>query len=154
MKSYPQQVLVLLIAGALLILAACGAADTPASSTEGSDGAKQTTVEIVATEFSFAPKTIKAKANQPITIVFKNNGNIEHDWSIAAIEAKDIHSSSEAGEDSHSHSSSSPATHVVAMPGKSATLTFTPTKAGEYEFICTIAGHKEAGMSGILQVED
>lgn len=39
-----------------------------------------------------------------------------------------------------------------ADPGTTATVMFTPTKAGEYDFTCTISGHKEAGMVGKLVV--
>ena len=39
-----------------------------------------------------------------------------------------------------------------AMPGMSASVMFTPTQIGEYEFYCTIPGHREAGMVGRLIV--
>ena len=42
---------------------------------------------------------------------------------------------------------------VVLQPGESGTLSFTPTEAGEYEFYCTVIGHREAGMVGTLTVE-
>jgi len=42
----------------------------------------------------------------------------------------------------------------VTSPGDSATIEFTPTKAGTYEFFCTTAGHKEAGMIGTLVVRE
>ena len=37
-------------------------------------------------------------------------------------------------------------------PGTTATVLFTPTQIGEYEFECTIPGHKEAGMVGRVTV--
>jgi uncharacterized cupredoxin-like copper-binding protein len=37
--------------------------------------------------------------------------------------------------------------------GQAGTLEFTPTKPGTYEFICTVPGHKEAGMVGALIVK-
>ena len=45
-----------------------------------------------------------------------------------------------------------PKLHVAAGAGGKGTLTFTPSKPGTYEFYCTVAGHKEAGMVGILTV--
>jgi uncharacterized cupredoxin-like copper-binding protein len=48
--------------------------------------------------------------------------------------------------------SEEPELHVAAGPGQSATLDFTPSKPGTYEFWCTVPGHKEAGMRGTLVV--
>jgi uncharacterized cupredoxin-like copper-binding protein len=41
---------------------------------------------------------------------------------------------------------------AIAKPGQTTTLEFTPTAPGTYEYICTIPGHKEAGMKGTLTV--
>lgn len=38
--------------------------------------------------------------------------------------------------------------------GETKTLTFNSGAAGEYEFYCSIPGHREAGMVGKLIVED
>jgi uncharacterized cupredoxin-like copper-binding protein len=38
-------------------------------------------------------------------------------------------------------------------PGESATLEVTFTKPGKYPYLCTIPGHAEAGMKGVLTVE-
>jgi uncharacterized cupredoxin-like copper-binding protein len=46
-----------------------------------------------------------------------------------------------------------PQLHVAAMMGQTGVLEFTPTKPGTYEFFCTVAGHKEAGMVGTLVVK-
>jgi uncharacterized cupredoxin-like copper-binding protein len=46
-----------------------------------------------------------------------------------------------------------PKLHVAAGPGAQAKLTFTPSRAGTYEFFCTVVGHKEAGMAGTLTVK-
>jgi uncharacterized cupredoxin-like copper-binding protein len=45
-----------------------------------------------------------------------------------------------------------PVLHVAAEPGASNHLSFTPTKPGNYQFYCTVPGHKEAGMVGTLVV--
>jgi uncharacterized cupredoxin-like copper-binding protein len=46
-----------------------------------------------------------------------------------------------------------PKLHVAAGPAGQGKLTFTPSKAGTYEFYCTVAEHKEAGMVGTLTVK-
>jgi uncharacterized cupredoxin-like copper-binding protein len=42
--------------------------------------------------------------------------------------------------------------HVGAAANGSGTIEFTPSQPGTYEFFCTVAGHKEAGMVGSLVV--
>ena len=41
---------------------------------------------------------------------------------------------------------------TLTSPGKSATLKVTITKAGTYEFLCTVPGHAAAGMKGLAKV--
>src|SRR3972149_6076945 len=38
------------------------------------------------------------------------------------------------------------------QPGATATLTFLPRVRGRFPFACTIEGHREAGMVGLLEV--
>ena len=46
-----------------------------------------------------------------------------------------------------------PMLHVAVGIGSTGTLQFTPSTPGTYQFICTVAGHKEAGMVGTLIVK-
>lgn len=46
-----------------------------------------------------------------------------------------------------------PEIHVAAPIGENNTIEFTPSEPGEYEFLCTVSGHKEAGMVGTLIVK-
>ena len=81
-----------------------------------------------------------------------NNGTLEHDFSIIEFPTSGP-SSSEGGMDHDmGEMAETPDLHVAAAVGQSATLEFTPSKAGTYEFFCTVAGHKEAGMVGTLVV--
>lgn len=97
-----------------------------------------TEVKVVATELKFAPPTIQAKVGQPIKIVLDNKGAIEHDIAFPTVKADKPGASLKA----------------VARAGQTATLEFTPTATGSYEYICTIPGHKEAGMKGKINVVD
>jgi len=58
-----------------------------------------------------------------------NTGKLEHDVTIPALGVA-----------------------LKAGAGKSATQTVTPTKEGTFDFLCSIAGHKKAGMQGSLTV--
>ena len=41
---------------------------------------------------------------------------------------------------------------VIVSPGKTATVKFTPARAGTFEFGCMIKGHYEAGQKGTLTI--
>jgi uncharacterized cupredoxin-like copper-binding protein len=97
-----------------------------------------TEVRVVATDLKFTPPTIQAKVGQPIKIVLENKGAIEHDIAFPTLKADQPGASLKA----------------LAKPGQTATLEFTPTTKGSYEYICTIPGHKEAGMKGKINVVD
>jgi len=95
-----------------------------------------TEAKIVATDLKFTPTTIAAKVGQPVKVTFENKGVIEHDLTFPGMKAD----------------KSADALKAVARAGQSATLEFTPTAAGKYDYICTIPGHKEAGMKGTINV--
>jgi uncharacterized cupredoxin-like copper-binding protein len=82
-----------------------------------------------------------------VTLV--NNGSLEHDFSIMEFPME--MTSAETG--GHEMGSGmEPEMHMSAMAGETMTTEFTPTAPGSYEFFCTVAGHKEAGMVGMLTV--
>ena len=95
-----------------------------------------TEITVTATDLKFTPPTLQAKVGQKVKIVLENKGVIEHDISFPTLKADKPANSLKA----------------VAKPGQSATIEFTPTAAGTYEYICTIPGHKEAGMKGTINV--
>src|SRR6266496_5053180 len=94
--------------------------------------------KIVATDLKFTPATLQAKVGQPIRITFENKGVIEHDLTFPTIKADKPAST----------------LTVIAKPGQTVTLEFTPTAKGSYEYICTIPGHKDAGMKGTINVTE
>ena len=93
-------------------------------------------VQIVAgsteNEFVFTPKEVAVLAGQPVTVTVINKGKVEHDFHIEALGVK---------------------LHSLVPPGKSASLAFTPTKKGSFEFFCLVPGHKEVGMKGVIIVK-
>lgn len=95
-------------------------------------------VKVLATDLKFNPPTIQAKVGQPIKIVLQNDGAIEHDIAFPTIKADQPGASLK----------------VLAKPGQTATLEFTPTAKGSYEYICTLPGHKESGMKGKVNVAE
>ncbi|MCC7369535.1 MAG: cupredoxin domain-containing protein [Chloroflexi bacterium] len=95
-------------------------------------------IKVQATDLKFGPPTLQAKVGQPVKIVLENKGAIEHDIAFPTLKANKPAADLKA----------------VARTGQTATLEFTPTAKGVYEYVCTIPGHKEAGMKGTINVTD
>jgi uncharacterized cupredoxin-like copper-binding protein len=112
-------------------------------------------LSIEAKEFSFSPAQATIRIGQQVEVVMKNTGVVAHDFTIEKIK---LEGKATAHGDEHAMDSMSgmdPDTlpvHVAAEPNHTATVTFTPSEAGEYEFYCTVAGHKASGMVGKLTV--
>jgi uncharacterized cupredoxin-like copper-binding protein len=122
-------------------LAACGGAAT------GSTEPK--TITLTLNEFQFQPADITVNVGQPIKLVLKNNGTVLHDFvsTDAMVEVM-----AEQGA-MHDMAGMPTAMHAAIEAGQQSTLEFKATQAGTYTFYCTIAGHKEAGMTGKLIVK-
>ena len=131
-------------AGALLCLAVlvagCGGSKkSAASESEGTKttlagvsandhGTKQVSgkTEIELDDYYFDPTVLKGKPGQKVTLELKNEGKVEHNFSI---DAQNIDKDLDAGE--------------------SATVTVTIPQSGQISFYCKY--HKSRGMAGALQ---
>ncbi len=82
-------------------------------------------------EYSFTPNTVTLTAGQPVTLTLKNTGTLQHDFAIPDLNV----------------------TSPVVNPGQTTTYTFTPSRAGTFQFICNQPGHKEAGMVGTATIQ-
>ena len=130
----------------IIALAACGATSSAPSTPQS--------VAVTAKEFGFAPAQLTVTAGQLVELTFQNTGAVEHDWSVREIDLTG--NPTVTGETGGGHMidmHDAPKLHVAAGPGTQGKLTFTPSKAGTYEFFCTVAGHKQAGMVGTLTVK-
>src|SRR5207237_291877 len=78
-----------------------------------------------ASEFKFAPNELQMAGPGDLTVNVKNAGQIEHDFVIEGLDGR-----------------------LVVPAGQTATKLFPIAKVGIYTFVCSIPGHKEAGMSG------
>lgn len=139
-----QKLVFLVLAGLTLALAACSGVAAP------SQGAQQITIE--ANEFKFQPATIEVSKDRPVKLTMRNKGTVEHDWAIMKIPMMGMKESGAVSHDT-SGSAGKPELHMSAMTGQVAEVEFTPTQAGTYQIVCTVAGHKEAGMVGTLIVK-
>lgn len=135
------------------LVAACADASDAAS-----NGRPQT---VVATELRFAPDRLTAPAGRPVQLKLRNEGSVDHDWVVVELPVTGVADDQAGGHvhtggtghGDHVHAAG-PATVVAhAAPGTESRIWFTPTEAGRYAFYCSLPGHREAGMHGVLIVE-
>jgi len=144
-----KRLVTVLFFGVMILLAACSAAEPEELSTAE--------FSLTATDLAFSPNRLEVVTGQPVKITLTNEGALEHDFSIMEMpHVGEIHADNDMGGEMMGHDMSSmeelPEIHMAAAPGGSSTIEFTPSTTGEYEFYCTVAGHKEAGMAGMLVV--
>jgi high-affinity iron transporter len=117
------------IAALALLLAACG------SGTAGGSGAAVSAIpgaiQVAASEYKFDPSTVSTKAGS-VTFQVTNKGTTEHEFEI--------------------FKGDSTVDEVEGLvPGMTRDLTVT-LQAGEYTYVCKLAGHDQLGMKGTLTV--
>ncbi|TXG85763.1 MAG: hypothetical protein E6R14_04150 [Thermomicrobiales bacterium] len=109
------------------------AATTPAAaSTVAAPPTTHSSVKLLAKDIAYDPTTITIQVSDlPVTITMENTGAAEHDFVIDALDIK-----------------------VTAAPGETVEIVIpVGAAAGEYQFHCSVPGHKEAGMVGTLIIE-
>jgi uncharacterized cupredoxin-like copper-binding protein len=115
----------------------------PAAVTQGVD----TPLRVEMAEFVFRPSTIRLTAGRPVKLLFVNRGQIAHQF-----QADYFRSLPVSIVDATMHLESPGITIVRLEPGARATIEFLPRAKGRFPFACTIEGHREAGMQGVLEV--
>ncbi len=90
------------------------------------------TIKVSAQEWFYTPNRISVEKGQVITIIFINNGTIPHNLFIDGYNL----------------------TTDTINPGDKYTLTFVADVAGEFVFWCTVPGHKDQGLRGVLIVNN
>ena len=142
---------VVIVAGVLMVFAAagCGSSSSSSSGTttasSGSGGGGQKTIaglkandhgtktvtketEVELDDYYFNPTVIQGKAGQKVTLELKNEGKIEHSFTLAAQNID-----------------------KTLSPGEDAKVTVTIPASGAVSFYCKF--HKSEGMAGALAVE-
>lgn len=118
-----------LAATALLAVTACGGGQAGPS---GPAATASRAIQLVASEFKFDPTESSASAGQ-VAFTIRNSGSIEHDFEL--IDEK----------------GASLAKIPIIAPGSSERVSAT-LAAGRYSYVCTLPGHKQAGMVGSVAV--
>ena len=128
----PSKLFVLVIAGLILAVAGCQRVAQPPAQRTVEEGTAQV-VNVVAKEFAFEPKEIKLHAGMT-KIVVRNNGAVEHDFEIVGVAE---HGAEHEGK--------------LIQPSEAREVEV-ELKPGTYQVVCTVAGHKEAGMVAAIVV--
>lgn len=129
------------ILAALMILSAVGVAAC------GSTAGPTNSIRVTMTDFAFSPNSFTVPAGQEISVEATNNGAVAHSFVIM-----------KAGDQVKDHFTDADKAGVYwavanVPPGESVKGTFrAPTQPGEYQIVCGIAGHFEAGMVAKLTV--
>ena len=134
-------------AGLSLLLSACGgeAKPTAAKSDAPAGGAAASVTTLTMQDIKYDKAALTGTKGQALTINLTNQGALEHDFTIDKIDGK-------ATVDGKDATSATAAVHAAVKSKGTAKVEITPNAAGTFEFYCTVAGHKEAGMKGTLTV--
>ncbi len=127
------------------------------------------TINLQMKEMSFTPMNISLKAGQPVQFNISNTGKAVHEFQ-AYVTPKTA-PKDEAGWDAYMTKNTlwlgskdvkltvdgkvvkGPFIEVQLNSGQKGVLTFTPSKAGNFDIACHKPGHYESGMKGKLQVK-
>ena len=110
-------------------------------------GAPSTSIRVTMTDFQFMPSSFTVPSGQQINFTATNNGGVEHSFVIM-----------KQGSEVNANFSDKDEANVywgqTAIPaGQNVNATFTaPNEPGEYQILCAVHGHIEAGMVGKLIV--
>jgi plastocyanin len=89
------------------------------------------TFNLTGKNFAFSQKEIRVKKGDTVTINFESTNGF-HDWTVDEFNAK---------------------TQQVEV-GTKTSVTFVADKVGTFEYYCSVGSHRQAGMVGILAVEE
>ena len=95
---------------------------------------------VIASDFEFDTEVVEVTAGAQIVVELRNTGGLEHTWAVL-----------NAGIDLATADDMPDGQILASVAGRSGTVTFTGPPAGDYQIICTIAGHLEAGMEATLR---
>ena len=138
----------LLLAGGLVALVAlvAGCSDSDGPDTPSGE-VQRITVDMA--ELKYEPMRLSVRAGQPVEVTVRNLGTADHDFVVAGLPAKDIKRVT-AGHGGHGGGGDEIVGH--AKPKQTVRVRFTPLETGDFEIFCSLPGHKEGGMVGVLTV--
>lgn len=104
-------------------------------------------VKIDMTEFAFRPATVRIRVGRPVRLIFRNRGQIAHQFETDYLRKTWVRMTNESV-----YVETNGLDFMGVQPGAWGRLEFMPRRVGRFAFLCTIEGHREAGMQGVLEV--
>ncbi|MFS1514472.1 plastocyanin/azurin family copper-binding protein [Chengkuizengella sp. SCS-71B] len=132
------------------------------------------TIEVSAFEMGYDPDKITLQVGKEYELVLTNEGQIFHDLTESELDVEITYMSEMAehsdeqsfldtffsiqkvyADEGHGEKKNDgmKSIHMNANAGQTVSIKFIPKETGEFEFFCTVPGHKEAGMIGKFIVE-
>lgn len=115
------------------------------------------TIEVIARDIEFSTGEIEVKPGETVRFVIRNEGELEHDFTVGDADTQAAHRAemqammSGSGDgDGHKHETQNA---VMVAPGETAELVWTFADGEGIEFGCNVPGHFEAGMRGAFKLE-
>ena len=93
-------------------------------------GPRIRTFDMIGKNYRFSPETLRVDVGDTVRINFSNPDVVPHLIDLPAFN-----------------------THIALIPGGSFPLEFIADKAGTFPYVCSVPGHEEAGMTGVLIVD-
>jgi uncharacterized cupredoxin-like copper-binding protein len=97
----------------------------------------------------FNPSELAIKKGESVRFVVKNTGKLEHEIVLGTMDELKMHAEMMKKDPGMKHKEPN---ELDVAPGKSGTLGWQFTKAGEFYYGCLVPGHLEAGMVGKIVV--
>lgn len=129
----------------IALIAAAVLARGPAG--RGSAATPPSPIRVVMREFAFRPTVIRLAAGVPATLELINEGQLAHQFGSPVLRR-----AAATVWDDDLHVEATDVEIVRLQPGHRARLSFVPRTRGRFRFTCSIEGHAEAGMAGVVDV--
>lgn len=117
----------------------------------GIDWSGATEIEIALQDHHYEPEQISLKRGQPYRLVLKNVGAVAHDMVGGSLLNESVIAlrmvNSNAGRVLADYVNS-----VYVRSRNSIELWLVPLKEGEYSFYCSLPGHRDDGMEGVVRI--
>jgi uncharacterized cupredoxin-like copper-binding protein len=128
-----------LLAAVFLLTAGCSSTNQSGTTQSLAD---QPDLTVSMFEWGFGPSTMSLDAESNVTVEFRNDGSLLHEW---AVLARPIEVETDFVRDAVIAS-------ISVEPGAVTVLQFATPGPGTYQIICPISGHLSQGMEGELIV--
>ncbi|KKU17237.1 MAG: Copper binding protein, plastocyanin/azurin family [Candidatus Woesebacteria bacterium GW2011_GWC2_45_9] len=104
---------------------------TPGTGTTAQPTGEVREITVEGSEYSFSPESLTVAAGERVSLTFKNTGNLPHNFTIDELGVR---------------------TKTIAG-GQTDVVEFTAGASGTFTFYCSLAGHRQLGMEGDLEVQ-